>query len=418
MTPPPPAPAPHRKPNVMCADETDESQLRTNPNILLYPQVNNGKANHYNANNNSNCPSNAHLTVNNTNNRNHVTAMESNLLTEGVLHVKRPTPLSSSSSATLIERISSPRTSCSPLSKSPVWMSRHLDVTSKKNFPDMILNCNKTNNTNSVMANASADEDDVDTDLETDRLLGHQRLDDQGYCEENKSWERKPTRSLLSKISPKQTSLNSVSKTRNGYNALLSATPEIPPTNLNLNLNMSLTGTKIATGAIMKANASASSPEHSERVQLTTAAESAANSAIDDIPEALKHGVNGLPEIALGHLSMVENNERVAMKSQLETMGGNNGSGTNGQVSVSDENGANQPINSATITGNGNGSESGSGSGSGNSNGNGSEKANTSSSNSNLGSIVTNNEKKVKKSKNKEGKLFDLSSSIEKRTYY
>ncbi|KAL9695602.1 hypothetical protein quinque_014887 [Culex quinquefasciatus] len=49
------------------------------------------------------------------------------------------------------------------------------------------------------------DDEDPDTDLETDRLLGHQRLDDQGFYDDNsKSWTDRKTRSILHKLSPKQ----------------------------------------------------------------------------------------------------------------------------------------------------------------------------------------------------------------------
>ncbi|XP_055622833.1 uncharacterized protein DDB_G0283357 [Toxorhynchites rutilus septentrionalis] len=60
--------------------------------------------------------------------------------------------------------------------------------------------------TSSKNLSALDDEEDPDTDLETDRLLGHQRLDDQGFYDDNsKSWsDRKTTRSLLHKLSPKQ----------------------------------------------------------------------------------------------------------------------------------------------------------------------------------------------------------------------
>lgn len=36
----------------------------------------------------------------------------------------------------------------------------------------------------SALKNASGDEEEVDTDLETDRLLGHQRLEDHGFYED------------------------------------------------------------------------------------------------------------------------------------------------------------------------------------------------------------------------------------------
>ncbi|XP_062701291.1 serine-rich adhesin for platelets isoform X3 [Aedes albopictus] len=55
------------------------------------------------------------------------------------------------------------------------------------------------------ITSALDDDEDPDTDLETDRLLGHQRLDDQGFYDDNsKSWTDRKTRSLLHKLSPKQ----------------------------------------------------------------------------------------------------------------------------------------------------------------------------------------------------------------------
>lgn len=35
-----------------------------------------------------------------------------------------------------------------------------------------------------VLKNMSGDEEEVDTDLETDRLLGHQRIEDHGFYDE------------------------------------------------------------------------------------------------------------------------------------------------------------------------------------------------------------------------------------------
>lgn len=53
------------------------------------------------------------------------------------------------------------------------------------------------------LKNAS-DEEEPDTDLETDRLLGHQRSDDTGFYDSDKNWLNTNKRnSLLSKLSPK-----------------------------------------------------------------------------------------------------------------------------------------------------------------------------------------------------------------------
>ena len=76
------------------------------------------------------------------------------------------------------------------------------------------------------------DEEDLDTDLETDRLLGHQRLDDGFY--DDKMWNDRKHRPLLnsSKISPKTiqhslTKSNSSSMLRHGLNTLLpTSTPD------------------------------------------------------------------------------------------------------------------------------------------------------------------------------------------------
>lgn len=66
------------------------------------------------------------------------------------------------------------------------------------------------------------DEEDLDTDLETDRLLGHQRLDDGFY--DDKMWgERKHRYTKLSpKVSTQSSSkVNSSSMLRHGLNSLL-----------------------------------------------------------------------------------------------------------------------------------------------------------------------------------------------------
>lgn len=69
------------------------------------------------------------------------------------------------------------------------------------------------------------DEEDLDTDLETDRLLGHQRLDDGFY--EDKMWGDRKHR--YTKLSPKvntqpNSKINSSSIIRHGLNSLLPTT--------------------------------------------------------------------------------------------------------------------------------------------------------------------------------------------------
>lgn len=43
----------------------------------------------------------------------------------------------------------------------------------------------------SALKNASGDEEEVDTDLETDRLLGHQRLEDHGFYDDKVKSKKK-----------------------------------------------------------------------------------------------------------------------------------------------------------------------------------------------------------------------------------
>lgn len=315
MTPPPPAPAPHRKPNVLSAepDILQPTPYRDMPRT---------------GTNNSNSPTKVNTTTTLTSTSN---SSSSGLQTNTSPTIKRtaqpqPPPLPERN----VQR------SPSPVMNSPVWLSRHLDVSaSNKALLESSENHSK---------NLSADEDDVDTDLETDRLLGHQRLDDQGYYDENKSWDRKPARSLLSKISPKQVPST---KTRNGYNALLSSTPEIPPP----------IPPKNSSNKLLDIGGSLSSSEHSDKSPIKS---------IDIQDCGLTLGSPGGSETS------------GCLKKEID-----NGIGpTSGNSSTASGNG----VNSATGNTGGNGSSIGSGSGS------------------------TTGEKKVKKSKNKEGKLLGLSS--------
>lgn len=320
MTPPPPAPAPHRKPNVLSA-EPDILQPTPYRDVVRT------------GTNNSNSPTKVNTTTTLTSTSNSSSsALQSNTSpTQQAQTVKRtaqPPPLP--------ERNVAPR-SPSPVMNSPVWLSRHLDVSSTNKG---LLEATAENHSK----NLSADEEDVDTDLETDRLLGHQRLDDQGYYDENKSWDRKTARSLLSKISPKQVPST---KTRNGYNALLSSTPEIPPP----------VPPKNSSNKLLDIGGSLSSSEHSDKSPIKS---------IDIQDCGLTLGSPGGSEGSGCH--------------KKET---DNGIGaTSGNSSAASGNG----VNSATGNTGGNGSSVGSGSGS------------------------TTGEKKVKKSKNKEGKLLGLSS--------
>ncbi|XP_046801574.1 probable serine/threonine-protein kinase DDB_G0282963 isoform X1 [Lucilia cuprina] len=311
MTPPPPAPAPHRKPNVLSAE----------PDILQPTPYRDMTRT---GTNNSNSPSKVNTTTTLTSTSNSSSSgLQTNTSPKQAQTIKRtaqPPPLPERN----VQR------SPSPVMNSPVWLSRHLDVSASNKG---LLESSSENHSK----NLSADEDDVDTDLETDRLLGHQRLDDQGYYDENKSWDRKPARSLLSKISPKQVPST---KTRNGYNALLSSTPEIPPP----------IPPKNSSNKLLDIGGSLSSSEHSDKSPIKSI----------DIQDC---------GLTLGSPGGSEGSG--CLKKEID-----NGLGaTSGNSSTASGNG----VNSATGNTGGNGSSIGSGSGS------------------------TTGEKKVKKSKNKEG---------------
>jgi len=313
--------------------------------------------------------------------------------------------------------VSASQRSPSPGLNSPVWLSRHLDGGAGKE----LLESGSDNHSK----NHSADEEDVDTDLETDRLLGHQRLDDQGYYDENKSWDRKP-RSLLSKISPKQQIPST--KTRNGYNALLSSTPELPPpippkgqSGLGLGLTLgSGNGGKLLdlVGGMVQRSLSRSSSEHSDKspsklampisggdlcaagsVDVVASAVAAASAAVVSTPALGSPGNGGGSERSAGG-GLTQPGGAVKIVGETE-----NGALNGGTLAA-------PPLaGSAAGSGGGSGTGSGTGSGSG-AVANGTAVANSNSNNNNgsgsnnnsSGSNSNSGEKKVKKSKSKEGK--------------
>lgn len=155
------------------------------------------------------------------------------------------------------------RTSCSlsPMIGSPVWIPRD-DESTKSLLP------HETNTSKTI---AVEDEDDIDTDLETDRLLGHQRLDDKGFFDEKKSsstWDRK-SRSIittsLSKFSPKVQPTNnnttSASLIRQGLGNLLTETNINQP----LTTNNNTTSSTVVSSKLVDIGDSNSSPERSDK---------------------------------------------------------------------------------------------------------------------------------------------------------
>lgn len=66
------------------------------------------------------------------------------------------------------------------LSNSPVWVPRHHH--NQRSHSRESVNSDNPSKPLSVV-----DDEEADTDLETDRLLGQQRLDDQGFFDEKVS---------------------------------------------------------------------------------------------------------------------------------------------------------------------------------------------------------------------------------------
>lgn len=341
MTPPPPAPAPHRKPNQSNQQLQQQQQqqiVNTEHEILQPVPYKDLRSSNTNTTTSSTTTATSSVASAISSTLNRTKAPQNNTATTPLQvlptaavrtnqHQPQPPPVP--------ERAAPNPQTTSPVMKSPVWVPRHLDTGASKSLLE--------SPTEHQTKNMSADEDDVDTDLETDRLLGHQRLDDQGYYDENKSWDRKP-RSLLSKISPKQQ--HTSTKTRNGYNALLSSTPEIPPPVPPKNSTKKL---------LTIGNSSLSSPEHSDKS----------------------------PEKSLDVEECV-----VAMGSPGGSLGSGCGSHKKDHTS-----------NSNAITSSNNNNSSGGGAQNNGTNG-------TNSNTNSAGSNSTTGEKKVKKSKNKEGKLL------------
>ncbi|XP_017869015.1 PREDICTED: putative mediator of RNA polymerase II transcription subunit 26 [Drosophila arizonae] len=394
MTPPPPAPAPHRKPN--CNTDVDLLQAagqgskaigstlqRSSPTACI--GVGSSTAKPRSAS--SNCSNNG------------VGGAGTSSGGEGGAGAHAPPPIP--------ERSNMPvQRSPSPVMSSPVWLSRHLEGNDGK----ALLESSSDNHSKSH----SADEEDVDTDLETDRLLGHQRLDDQGYYDENKSWDRKPRSSLLTKISPKQQQMPST-KTRNGYNALLSSTPELaPPVPPKSSASLSGSGASklldlvsggigVGIGVAVSAEAaqrsdSCSSSEHSHKSPIKVSGAGhdicgmTATTAADAIVSAVV-AAGVLPSHGSSNNGGdLERSATGIAKADTESEG-INGAGIVGVASSV----ANAVISNGTSTINGSAN---------NNNNNNNNVVIGSNNSSGSGAGSNSGEKKVKKSKSKEGKCF------------
>ncbi|XP_017470545.1 PREDICTED: uncharacterized protein LOC108362185 [Rhagoletis zephyria] len=405
MTPPPPAPAPHRKPNILSPEPEILQPTPYKDNLHSAPPppsatspISSALVPTVGINSNSGVTSVASA-ISSTLNRSKLHTQHqsgvglSTAQRTNQSHAQSQPPPQPQSTQSLpatqthsqlqpppppIPERSIPRTP-SPVMNSPVWLPRNLDNSAIKSL--------LASSPGHHSKNLSADEDDVDTDLETDRLLGHQRLDDQGYYDDNKSWEsRKPRASILSKISPKQQMAST--KTRNGYNALLTTTPEIPPP----------IPPKNSTSKLLDIDGSISSSEHSDK------------SPIKSIDAQDCVVTMGSPGGSDGSACISGNSKKELDLSTINSNGLPNSGGSNSGSGSGNCSGGGSGGVGLVGTGNANGSVGGSGSGgSGNGNGVGGGGGGGGHSSS-AGSNSTSGEKKVKKSKNKEGKCIGLSS--------
>ncbi|XP_053948936.1 uncharacterized protein LOC128857276 isoform X2 [Anastrepha ludens] len=399
MTPPPPAPAPHRKPNILSPEPKilQPTPYKENLHAAPAPPSATSPINALGAATGSNAGSgvtSVASAISSTLNRGKIHTQQSSsaispsghssALRSNQTHAQsqpppvpsQPLPSSQTQSQSQsqppppIPERNMPRTP-SPVMNSPVWLPRHLDNSANKSLI--------ASSPGHHSKNLSADEDDVDTDLETDRLLGHQRLDDQGYYDENKSWEsRKLRSSLLAKISPKQQLAST--KTRNGYNALLSTTPEIPPP----------IPPKNTTSKLLDIDGSMSSSEHSDK------------SPIKSIDTQDCVVAMGSPGGSDGSACISSNSKKELDLSTINSNGLPNSGGSNSGSGSGSGSGSAGGVGSIGLVGTGNangsvgGSGSGSGSGGGSGIGNGSGVGGGHS--SSAGSNSTSGEKKVKKS--------------------
>ncbi|XP_021700368.1 uncharacterized protein LOC5576465 isoform X2 [Aedes aegypti] len=216
-TPPPPAPAPHRKSSIDCDAQTTLQQLHNQQqassdvqaalkDIRTCLQRNKTLASPTHPQ--SLCPSSQQLQQQQSHQQSTMKNYEKHsMLASDKLESPVPSispvwiPRSRESKLVAI----SPTTVINPspgllLPTTPTAGGPTERSTNLSTEKDSLLHGNNAKN-----SSALDDDEDPDTDLETDRLLGHQRLDDQGFYDDNsKSWTDRKTRSLLHKLSPKQ----------------------------------------------------------------------------------------------------------------------------------------------------------------------------------------------------------------------
>ncbi|XP_031777781.1 serine-rich adhesin for platelets isoform X11 [Nasonia vitripennis] len=124
-------------------------------------------------------------------------------------------------------------------SVSPIWIPSLLDgrrrICTESNSEDSEVVRRKPDDAD-LEAEEAADEEEADTDLETDRLLGQQRTDDQGFYDD-KGWRKPKTRTLLPSGTSSSATANNNNNNKTSVVSSVSvkpATPAKPPTSLSL----------------------------------------------------------------------------------------------------------------------------------------------------------------------------------------
>lgn len=152
LTPPPPAPAPHRKPSLIsCSSPDVQSTLKDIKSTLERTKA---------------------LTSNNSIATNNATT---------------PPTITTND-----DKRTNDKSMTSPTLRSPIWIPRYFAIFHLFFCRTLIIwfcishyeTSGESLESEPVLKNMSGDEEEVDTDLETDRLLGHQRLEDHGFYDD------------------------------------------------------------------------------------------------------------------------------------------------------------------------------------------------------------------------------------------
>ncbi|KAJ8667442.1 hypothetical protein QAD02_009105, partial [Eretmocerus hayati] len=186
-------------------------------------------------------------------------------------------------------------------SVSPIWIPSLLNGR-RRIYPESNSDSEARRNADDadVDAEEAADEEEADTDLETDRLLGQQRTDDQGFYDD-KGWRKPRTRTLLpsttttisSKASERGKLINSSGVTPTAASSTTttssnSATTPLKPNSLALHESLVSSG---LGGSNEPSTSSGSPPQQPQQQQQGLDATSSGSEAKLSSPPATKNGI-------------------------------------------------------------------------------------------------------------------------------